>query len=304
MKKLITYILGSAILFSTMEVALKVAGTQFDAFQLTLLRFMIGGSFLFPFALLEIRKNQTIITKKDILHLLVMGIVCICISMVFFQLGVEKSKASTAAVIFCINPMFTMLFAHFMTEEKLNRIKAIVLSLGVLGIVFMINPLNMGQGNTPLGVIYTVISAITFGLYSAMGRTSIHRLRGITQTSISFILGSLSLLPIMLILKKPIIEGITVDNIGMILYISIMITGIGYLFYFLVMGISDAATASIIFFLKPALAPIIAVIALHEVIEINGLIGIILIIFGSYINLREQKHRSKQAEELTAKNNE
>ncbi|MDD4566229.1 MAG: DMT family transporter, partial [Eubacteriales bacterium] len=132
MKKLIIYILGSAALFSTMEVALKVAGTQLDAFQLTLIRFMIGGLLLLPFALIEIRKNQTVITKKDMLHMLVMGIVCICISMVFFQIGVENSKASTAAVIFCINPMFTMLFAHFMTEEKLHRIKVIVLALGLL----------------------------------------------------------------------------------------------------------------------------------------------------------------------------
>ncbi|MDD4564338.1 MAG: DMT family transporter, partial [Eubacteriales bacterium] len=204
--------------------------------------------------------------------------------------------ASTAAVIFCINPMFTMLFAHFMTEEKLNRIKVIVLALGLLGIVFIINPLNMEQGNTPLGVSYTIISAVTFGLYSAMGRTSIHRLRGITQTSISFILGSIALLPVMLILQKPIIEGVSADNIGIIFYIGIMVTGIGYLFYFLVMGISDAATASIIFFLKPAIAPIFAVIALHEVIRINGLIGIILILFSSYINLREQKHKQKQKE--------
>jgi drug/metabolite transporter (DMT)-like permease len=294
MKKLIIYILGSATLFSTMEVALKVAVSQMDAFQLTLIRFTIGGLFLFPFTLIEIRKNQTIITKKDMLHMLAMGIVCICISMVFFQMGVEKSKASTAAVIFCINPMFTMLFAHFITDEKLNRIKVIVLGFGLLGILFMINPFNMEQGNTPLGVIYTIISAATFGLYSAMGKTSIHRLRGITQTSISFILGSVVLFPLLLILQRPVIKGITIDNIGMILFIGVMITGIGYLFYFLAMGISDAATASIIFFVKPAIAPIFAVILINEAIQLNGLIGIILILIGSYINLREQKHKQKQ----------
>lgn len=92
MKKLIIYILGSATLFSTMEVALKVAVSQMDAFQLTLIRFTIGGLFLFPFALIEIRKNQTIITKKDMLHMLAMGIVCICISMVFFRWGLKNLK--------------------------------------------------------------------------------------------------------------------------------------------------------------------------------------------------------------------
>jgi drug/metabolite transporter (DMT)-like permease len=291
MKKLVLYIFISATLFSTMEVVLKIAGNHLDAFQLTLIRFFIGGIFLLPFALVEIRKYHTVFTKKDILHMLAMGVVCICISMVFFQLGVENSKASTAAVIFCINPMFTMFFVHFMTEEKLNRVKIVALGVGLLGIIFMINPLQMEPGNTPLGICYTILAAITFGLYSAMGRTSVRRLRGITQTSISFLFGSIVMVPILLIMNRPILAGISTDNIWMVLYIGIMITGLGYLFYFLAMEVSDAATASIVFFVKPALAPIFAVIALHEVIGVNGYIGILLIFIGSYINLREQKSR-------------
>ncbi len=276
-----------------MEVVLKVAGNQLDAFQLTFIRFLIGGTFLLPFALIEIKKYHTVITKKDFFHMLAMGVVCICVSMVFFQLGVESSKASTAAVIFCINPMFTMFFAHFMTEEKLNRTKVVALTIGLLGIVFMINPLHPEAGNTFLGFAYTIIAALTFGLYSAMGRTSIRRLRGITQTSISFLSGSVVMIPILLVMNRPIIAGVTADNIWMVLYIGIMITGLGYLFYFLAMEVSDAATASIVFFVKPALAPIIAVIALGEVVGINGLIGILLIFIGSYINLREQRTKKK-----------
>lgn len=278
-----------------MEVVLKIAGNQLDAFQLTLIRFFIGGTFLLPFALMEIKKFHTLITKKDFLHMLAMGIVCICISMIFFQLGVENSKASTAAVIFCINPMFTMIFVHFITEEKLNRVKVVALAFGLLGIVFMINPLHTEEGNTFLGFAFTILAALTFGLYSAMGRTSIRRLRGITQTSISFLLGSVVMIPVLLIMKRPIIAGVTADNIWLVLYLGIMITGLGYLFYFLAMEISDAATASIVFFVKPALAPVIAVVALREVVGINGLIGILLAFIGSYISLREQRSKKNAA---------
>ncbi len=288
-KKLVAFIITSAVLFSTMEVVLKIAGTQLDSFQLTMIRFFVGGLFLLPFALMEIRKYHTAITKKDYLHMAAMGIVCICVSMIFFQFGVENSKASTAAVIFCLNPMFTLIFAHFMTEEKLNRVKLIALAVGLIGIVFMINPLHMERGNTPLGVTYTILAAATFGLYSAMGRTSIKRLRGITQTSISFLFGSAVMIPVLLIMGRPLTSGISAGNILIVLYISIAVTGFGYLFYFLAMEVSDAATASIVFFVKPALAPVIAVITLHEAVGINGLIGILLIFAGSYINLREQK---------------
>ena len=297
MKKIVAYIFISATLFSTMEVALKIVGLELDAFQLTFIRFFIGGVFLLPFALMEIKKCQTQFTRKDFIHMLLMGIVCIDIGMIFFQLGVENANASTAAVIFCINPMFTMIFTHFLTEEKMNRKKMVALFIGLLGIVFMINPLHMAPGNTVAGVLYSIAAAATFGLYSAMGRTSVHRLKGLTQTSISFVLGSATMLPILLITGKPVFAGIHTGNLGMVLYISIMITGIGYLFYFLAMGISDAATASIVFFVKPALAPIIAVIVLKEVVAVNGLIGIVLIFIGSYINLREQKRKEDESEE-------
>ena len=301
MKKVVAYILISATLFSTMEVVLKIAGNHLDAFQITFIRFLIGGVFLLPFALAEIKRRNTEFTKKDWLHMTLMGIVCICISMVFFQLGVQNSNASTAAVIFCVNPLFTMFFAHFITVEKLNKNKVIALSIGLVGMVFMINPFNMDPGNTLIGVTYSFLAALTFGLYSAMGRITVHRLGGVTQTSISFVLGSVAMVPILLVLDKPIFSGINSGNILMVLYFGIMITGIGYLTYFLVMGKSDAATASIVFFVKPALAPIIAVIVLREVISFSGMIGIVLIFIGSYINLREQKQKAKKvkADEVT-----
>ncbi len=291
MKKVVLYILLSATLFSTMEVVLKIAGNHLDAFQLTFIRFLVGGLFLLPFAIFEIKRYGTVISKKDYRHMLAMGVVCICISMIFFQLGVENSKASTAAVIFCINPMFTMIFAHFLTEEKINRSKIVALAIGLLGIVFMVDPLNMDAGNTPLGITFSIASALTFGLYSAMGRTSVRRLRGLTQTSISFLLGAAVMFVMLLTMSKPILSGITTQNMPLILYIGIMVTGFGYLFYFLAMEASDASTASIVFFVKPALAPIFAVITLHESIEINGYIGILLIFVGSYINLREQRRK-------------
>ena len=292
MKKIVFYIIVSATLFSTMEVALKIAGAGFDAFQLTFLRFLIGGAFLLPFALRRIRGKGIQLQGKDYAYMLLLGILLVPFSMVLFQLGVENANASTAAVIFCINPMFTMLFAHFLTEEKLNRNKILAIVIGLLGILFMIAPWNMAEGNTLIGTIYSTLAALLFGLYSALGRRTIHRLGGLPQTSISFLLGSLVMVPILLLLDKPLFAGITAENAGMVLYVGIMITGLGYLSYFMTMERADAATASIVFFIKPGLAPIIAVLVLQEVLTFNSFLGIFLVFVGSYINLREQRLKS------------
>ena len=45
-KKEIFYIVTTALLFSTMEVALKIAGGELDSYQLTFIRFAIGLSLI------------------------------------------------------------------------------------------------------------------------------------------------------------------------------------------------------------------------------------------------------------------
>lgn len=298
MKKIVFFIIVSAVIFSTMEVALKIAASGLDPFQLTFIRFVIGGLFLLPFALIRIKKNHTVISGKDYLYMLLLGIVCIPLSMVLFQMGVERSNASTAAVIFCINPVFTVVFAHFLTDEKFTINKVAALIVGILGILFMATPWDMAPGNSLLGAGLTTLSALLFGLYSALGRKTVHRLGGLPQTSIGFLLGSFAMFFIMIVLDKPILSGVDSHNILLVLYVGIIVTGLGYLTYFMAMEHSDAGTASIVFFIKPGLAPIFAYIILGETLTISGIIGIALVFISSYINLRGQRNGNKIARNM------
>ena len=85
-------------------------------------------------------------------------------------------------------------------------------------------------------------------------RVSAQKLGIMAQTSISFILGSIVLLIMMLIMGKPVIAGVA-DNLPLVAYISLFVTGLGYFSYFMAIKCSDAATGSLAFFLKPAIAP-------------------------------------------------
>lgn len=289
MKKLITYIVLSALIFSTMEVVLKIAGAQLDPLQLTFIRFLIGGIFLLPFAIRDLKSREIILVKGDYIYLAILGILCICFSMICFQYGVMKSNASTAAVLFCVNPMFTMAFAHFLTEEKMTKQKIIALTVSLLGIIVIINPLHISKGNTIEGMVLTILSALLFGLYSAIGKKRIAKIGGIGQTAISFIMGSSALLVVLLFTGKPVIDGITIQSLALLLYVGIIVTGVGYLYYFKVIELGGAQKAGIVFFLKPVFAPIIAVLALHEVLAWNTYLGILLILIGSFMSLRKGK---------------
>lgn len=288
MKKAYFFVVLTAFLFGTMEVALKIVGNHLDPFQLTFLRFAIGGLLLLPFALAELKKNNIKLCSKDYLTLLGVGILGIPISMVFFQLGVINSNAATASVLISINPLFTMVCAHFFTEEKLNRHKALVLFIGLLGIIFMIKPWNLQDGNTVKGIIFMLLAAATFGMYTVAGKVSVGKMGIMAQTSISFLLGSIVLLIMILFMGRPVVRGVA-ENLPLVLYVGIFVTGLGYFSYFMAIKLSDASTGSLSFFLKPAIAPVMAVIFLRETILWNTYVGIILILFASYMNIRYQR---------------
>ena len=297
MKKAYFFVVLTAFLFGTMEVACKAAGNQLDPFQLTFLRFAIGGLILLPFAAAELKQNRIKLTAKDILILAGVGALGIPLSMVFFQLGVMNSNAATASVLICINPFFTMVFAHFFTEEKLNRNKFIVLAIGLAGLIFMIKPWNIQEGNTVIGIVYMLLAAVFFGAYTVAGKVSVQKMGIMAQTSISFILGSLILFIIILITGKPVVAGVTGSFI-LVLYVGIFVTGLGYYSYFMAIKNSDAATGSLAFFLKPAIAPVMAVIFLKETILWNTYIVIGLILAASYMNIRYQRKNNEIRQQL------
>ena len=213
----------TALLFGTMEVGLKMAGNQLDAFQLTFPLLLGGGLLLIP-ALADIKKTGLRLNWKDWQKLMALGIVCIPVSMVLFQLGVENSNASTAAVLFCVNPLFTMVLAHF-CRRPMSRQKAIAFVLGLLGILAMMKPWDIQQGNTLLGMSFSLLGALFFSIYSIMGKNWIQRLGPFVQTSFSFFLGAGVLLVIILVMDKPIFTGVMEEWI-LVLYVGFLSQGL------------------------------------------------------------------------------
>lgn len=296
MKKAYYYVVITALLFSTMEVACKVAGNNLDPFQLTFLRFVIGGFVLLPFGIKEIKSKDIRLDHKDILKLLGVGTIGIPISMVLFQIGIMNCNASSVSVMFSINPLFTMVCAHFLTSEKITKERMIALTIGIIGLIFIIRPWDIQEGNSVFGAACILLAAVTFGVYTVTGKIVSQKIGLVAQASISFLLGAAVLLMVILIVGRPVFDGVT-DNLPIIFYTGIFITGLGYYTYFKSIRLSDATTGSFAFFLKPAIAPVIAVIVLKETILWNTLAGIVIILIASYLNIRFQSKRKNN--ELT-----
>jgi len=309
MKKGYWFIILAAFLFSTMEITLKIVSNQFNPIQISFLRFFVGSILLLPLALKSLRRRNLSLNKDDFAFFLLTGFICVVVSMTFYQLAILYCKASLVAILFSCNPIFVVTFAFFIIGEKLYKHTIISMVLSIIGMICILNPFNITLSLQ--GIIFIMISSITFALYGVISSTKSKKLGGVVLTCFTFLMGSFEMLVLILITKLnfisnflsanglkefsniPIFHGITLQNIPILAYISIFVTGLGYTFYILAMEETSASTASIVFFIKPALAPILALIVLKESIAINTIIGIIFIIIGSIINFRETSKMSR-----------
>ncbi|OJU14729.1 MAG: hypothetical protein BGN88_10325 [Clostridiales bacterium 43-6] len=273
--------------FSTMEITGKMISKDINPFQMTLIRFLIGGLFLLPFAVLEIRKRKLRLTPKDVLFFAAAGTIGIIISMSFFQSAVLYTKASVVAVIFSTNPIFTAPLAALFLGERLTKGKILSLAVSVTGVLFIFNPFAV----TPdiLGMLLALVAAISFSCYTVLSKKRVAKYGSLVLNSFSFLLGDAILLILMLVIQKPVLSGISTANLPHLLYLGIFVTGIGYLCYFSAMKYTSAVTASTVFFIKPAVASVLSVILLGETIGVNTVIGILLIIVSSYLLFRQNQ---------------
>ena len=272
-------IILTAIAFGTMEISLKIAGTAFTPFQLTFLRFLVGGLLLLPLAFRDIKKRHTKIRGGDWGYLAVLGLVNICFSMILFQIGVNMANAGLAAIVFSSNPIFVMIFSYFILHEAFTRKKAITLVLSIVGLIIVANPMAIIRSGN-IGLLVSLAAAVSFALYTTIGKLRIGKLGGNVENAFSFLIGCAFLLVILLIHGDPILGGIDSHTIWPLLYCSLVVTGFGYLCFMKAIELTGPSNASFAFFIKPVVALILSAIILSEPITANAVIGLVLILLG------------------------
>lgn len=283
------FCLLAILIWSSLEITGKLVGVRISPYALTAWRFVIGGLSLLPFAIRQTGKNNSQITKSSILRISSLGILNVCVSMLLLQLSIFYGKASLTAVIVSMNPLFVSVLALLLINEKLNRIQIISLVIGLIGLLIIIlTESDASSGvyrNLSLGIGFAVLAAVTFGLYTVLTKSAVLRYGNLLTNSVSFLSGGILLLATSFLLGKQPLFSPTVTNLAFMAYLGLIITGLAYLLYFEGMKRLTATRAAGYFFLKPALASILAFVILGETLSTGQIIGIILIILSLNKNL-------------------
>ena len=212
--------------------------------------------------------------------------------MTLYQLAVENTNASVVAVLFSCNPVFVLVFAGLILRTQILRQHVMALVLECLGILILINPLDTSISTA--GITFTLLSTAVFALYAVLGTKMCAKYSGVVVTCGSFLFASLEMAAVAGVLADiglglfadiPLLSGYTPFSALMMLYICVGVTGAGFACYFMAMEATSPITASLVFFFKPALAPVLALVFLQEAIPVSMVVGVLFILAGSLVSL-------------------
>lgn len=274
------YCIITIFFFSTIEVAGKLIGSGISPYAITAWRFLIGGLLILPLALRELFQRQERLKLKSYFEFSLAGILIVCISMLFLQLSIFYGKAVLSASIVSTNAIFVTILAVLFLKEKITKLHVLGLLIGLIGLFLIIygeKEVLMQSHNLVLGVVFGLGAAITFAIYTVYSKRLILLYGNLTTLCFAFIFGAIALFLYSIIMNKSILFTPTIRNLSLLIYLSLFVTGLAYILYFTAVKQLGAANASLYFFLKPAIAAILAWLIHSEQLKLIQILGIILI---------------------------
>jgi drug/metabolite transporter (DMT)-like permease len=235
-----------------------------------------------------------------------LGFLGLVVSMMLYQVSILYVPASVVSVLFSCNPVLVLAFAFLILRTDIRPQHIIALVLEVVGALIIIDPLHTSLNMR--GVALVLLSAATFALYAVLGKKLCARYSGLAVTAFSCLAASAEMLVIIALSHVPFVRdalnaagltmfasipffgGYSADNILIMLYVCVFVTGGGYACYFMGMERTSPMQSSLVFFFKPILAPIFAMLVLGEAIPWNMWLGIGLILTASFISMLPTLH--------------
>jgi len=275
------------IFFSTFEVVSKKITYSIEPMQINYLRFLLGGLLLLPLALADQRRRSVRLNASNLKNLFWLGFLNVTLCLSVFQISIKYIPASTAAVIFCTNPVFVHIFEAWRGHHRFSPFQILGLACAVAGLLLVaFHEVTAGTGSW-LGTGLAMFSAITYGLFIVLARQATQELGSLTVNSISFILGALACIPALLYFRIPLLT-FNYQLWPWLAYLTVILTSLAYYLFLYGLEHLPPGAGSLIFFIKPVLATALAAWLLHESISALFMAGTVIIILGLWLYTRPQ----------------
>ena len=111
-------------------------------------------------------------TRRELLDLAVFGVLGVALVQLFYFLAIHRLDIGVSLLIQYLGPLFVALFAFFVLREHVRGRVWIALGLALVGLSLVVD-LWRGVSLDGLGVLYSLLSAVTFAGYLLLAERAV-----------------------------------------------------------------------------------------------------------------------------------
>lgn len=273
-----------AVIWGINFVVVKYATNVFNPVAFTGLR--VGTAALF-LVLVALARGRFALPRRDVLGLLMCGVVGNGLYQLFFVHGVARTRAGNAALIVAAAPAFIALFARLRGLERVKRMTLFGIALSVLGVGLVIagsaRPSN-GQTTTLLGSVLVFFGVLCWSVYTIMLQPYTKRIDVFRLSAITMVGGAVPLL----LASTPALIDTDWAAVGQggwwaLVYSSVISMGVAYFFWYRGLRILGPTRTAVYANLQPIIALGVAWAFLGEIPTIFQGVGAATIVAGVFL---------------------
>ncbi len=277
----------TSLIWAFASIVIKYTLNIFDPTIFLGYRFLISAIFALPFVF-GFSKIK-IKSKKDLFYILIYGVLSTSLALLFLFEGLARTSVITLSVIGVIAPLIAAYAGEFFLKETISKNQKTGMIIALSGaILTIVEPIFIPNGgiNSFSGNLF-LIGYLCFDIASVLILKILLRknYEPTTLTNISFLIGFITLLPVILFkfssefVLSNIINAPIAGHIGVI-YMAIASGTIAYTFRAKAQKILTVAQAAPFGYLVSVFSIPFAVLILHESFSPLFLLGSAIIIFG------------------------
>lgn len=221
-----------------------------------------------------LKQSIRVRTGKSYFYLIFLGLI-LSIHWVAFFRSIQISTVAVGLLSFSTYPVFTTLLEPLFFREKLVKIN-ILFSFFCLSGVFLIIPRFDLTDSTYVGILWGLLSGLTFALLTIINRKLTLQLSSLIIAFYQDFFATLFLLPFFFIFP-PLLNT---RDILLLVVLGVLCTAGSHTLFIKGMRYVKAQTASMIHFLEPVYGIIFAFLLLHEIPKLRTIMGGVIILLG------------------------
>lgn len=277
----------------------NVLFTRGIAGQIPLLTFAASRVFLALFFLVPVSwaqlRNSPKPNRKELAYLVVLGILGITIPYVMFVLGMERTTRTNTSIIFATAPAVTNILEFLVHKNKLSKLQQLGILTSFLGLLFILPQGSLSQIltlNLGLGEFFILINVVSSVLFFTFSQNLMAKYSPLMVSLFSQFFALLTLAPFALFeLQSQPLHALPLSHILTVLYIGVMVMGVGFFLNLYGINIVGSGPASIFSNLQHIITISLSVLFFGETLASYHYFGFVLIIFGVVLSLSMYKRR-------------